>query len=160
MAKIFISHTSSDKTWAEWIAWTLEEAGHTAHLDAWEIEGGENIMNWMMQKFEDSHYVLCVCSPAYFEEDREYSAMERLAALWNDPVSKKTRARFVVVERCALPQLIQPIKRLHLYDLSRDEAREQLVEHFEKVQRVIDKLLRGCARWERPIVKRASIQPS
>ena len=53
MARIFISHTSADKPWAEWIGWTLEEAGHTAHVHAWEIDGGENIMKWMMEKFQN-----------------------------------------------------------------------------------------------------------
>ncbi|MEM7797396.1 MAG: toll/interleukin-1 receptor domain-containing protein, partial [Cyanobacteria bacterium P01_C01_bin.118] len=30
MTSFFVSYNRADKAWAEWIAWTLEEAGHTA----------------------------------------------------------------------------------------------------------------------------------
>ena len=36
MAKIFISYTPADLPWAEWIAWTLKEAGHAVFFDAWK----------------------------------------------------------------------------------------------------------------------------
>lgn len=29
MKDFFISYNSADRTWAEWIAWQLEEAGYT-----------------------------------------------------------------------------------------------------------------------------------
>jgi TIR domain-containing protein len=31
----FISYRASDKSWAEWVAWQLEEAGYTTFLQAW-----------------------------------------------------------------------------------------------------------------------------
>ena len=98
MAIIFVSHTSADRPWAEWIAWTLGEAGHTTHLDAWEIDGGANIMKWMVEKVDRSDYMLFVCSPAYFNEEKRYSAMERLAALHYDPDGEKGFARLVVIK--------------------------------------------------------------
>jgi hypothetical protein len=32
----FISYTSADREWAEWVAWTLEDAGYTVLVQAWE----------------------------------------------------------------------------------------------------------------------------
>jgi hypothetical protein len=38
----FISYTGSDRTWAEWVAWQLEEAGYTTILQAWDFEAGSH----------------------------------------------------------------------------------------------------------------------
>jgi len=35
--KFFISYNKADKTWAEWIAWILEEAGHNTVIQAWDF---------------------------------------------------------------------------------------------------------------------------
>ncbi|MFC9328711.1 toll/interleukin-1 receptor domain-containing protein [Kitasatospora sp. NPDC057015] len=38
----FISHAGPDRAWAEWLAWHLEDAGHTTELDHWDwAPGGE-----------------------------------------------------------------------------------------------------------------------
>jgi TIR domain len=34
MADIFVSYTSSDKAWADWIGQQLEALGHTPRIDA------------------------------------------------------------------------------------------------------------------------------
>ena len=38
----FISYNRADRTWAEWIAWQLEEAGYTTVLQAWDFGPGSN----------------------------------------------------------------------------------------------------------------------
>lgn len=42
MKDFFISYNSADRTWAEWIAWQLEEAGYTTVLQAWDFRPGSN----------------------------------------------------------------------------------------------------------------------
>jgi hypothetical protein len=37
MKDFFISYNSTDRTWAEWIAWQLEEAEYTTVLQAWDF---------------------------------------------------------------------------------------------------------------------------
>jgi hypothetical protein len=37
------SATSADRDWAQWIAWTLKEAGHTPFVHEWEVGAGESI---------------------------------------------------------------------------------------------------------------------
>jgi len=43
MAGIFVSYTSSDREWAEWIGHELESLGHTPHVHDWEIPGSGDI---------------------------------------------------------------------------------------------------------------------
>ena len=42
MKDFFISYNTADRDWAEWIAWTLEEAGHSVVIQAWDFRPGEN----------------------------------------------------------------------------------------------------------------------
>jgi TIR domain-containing protein len=34
MKDFFVSYTSADRSWAEWIAWRLEEAGYGVFIQA------------------------------------------------------------------------------------------------------------------------------
>ena len=40
----FHRHHSADKTWAEWLAWVLEETGYTVIIQAWDFRPGGNII--------------------------------------------------------------------------------------------------------------------
>jgi predicted ATPase len=40
----FISYTSADRVWAEWIAWQLEEAGYQVKIQAWDFSPGGNFV--------------------------------------------------------------------------------------------------------------------
>ncbi|MFF3689599.1 toll/interleukin-1 receptor domain-containing protein [Streptomyces sp. NPDC002187] len=44
---IFISYAGSDRQWAEWVAWRLEEAGHRVELDVWHWRAGDNFVRRM-----------------------------------------------------------------------------------------------------------------
>jgi hypothetical protein len=43
-ADFFVSYTSADRTWAEWIAWQLEQAGYHLIIQAWDFEPGDNFV--------------------------------------------------------------------------------------------------------------------
>jgi len=120
MAKIFVSHNSADKDWANWIGFVLEDLGHEPAIDRWEIGPGGDIGAWMDQKLADADHCLCVCSPNYF--GKLYSDWERRSALW---VSKTERPGFVfpvLVEKCELPPLMAPILQCRLFEAT-DEAK-------------------------------------
>jgi hypothetical protein len=40
----FISYNKADRTWAEWIAWQLEEAGYSVVIQAWDFRPGSNFV--------------------------------------------------------------------------------------------------------------------
>jgi TIR domain len=44
MADFFVSYTSTDKAWAEWIGFILEEEGFTVVIQAWDFRPGSNFV--------------------------------------------------------------------------------------------------------------------
>ncbi len=44
MKDFFISFNSADQTWAEWIAWQLEEGDYEVVIQAWDFLPGENFV--------------------------------------------------------------------------------------------------------------------
>jgi hypothetical protein len=77
VANIFISYTSQDRAWADWIGLELEALGHVPHIDHWEVSAGGNIMEWMDKRHNEADHVLCIISKTYLT--RPYSSLERLA---------------------------------------------------------------------------------
>jgi hypothetical protein len=66
----FVSHTSRDLAWAEWVAWHLVEAGYTVELDSWDWAVGENFIARMHHAVDVASRVMALFSSAYFEEAR------------------------------------------------------------------------------------------
>ena len=50
----FVSYARSDSPWAEWIAWTLEEAGFTTFLDSVDLQPGADWGVALREQFEGS----------------------------------------------------------------------------------------------------------
>lgn len=49
----FISDTGKDRSWAEWLAWVLEEAGYTTCIQAWDFAPGTDWVHAMRQGLQD-----------------------------------------------------------------------------------------------------------
>src|SRR5712692_10702164 len=66
MAKnFFISYNKADRTWAEWIAWQLEEAKNTPVLQAWDFRPGSNFALEMQHATTEAERTIAVLSPDY-----------------------------------------------------------------------------------------------
>ena len=78
MADIFVSYTSSDRDWAQWIALELERLGHVAHVHEWEIKGGDDIYAWM-EKRHGAGETACPLAGSRFRRKRP--APPRVAAI-------------------------------------------------------------------------------
>jgi TIR domain len=63
----FISYTNTDRRWAEWIAWQLEEAGYHTIIQAWDIRPGSNFVAEMNEAAKHALRTIPVLSPAYLE---------------------------------------------------------------------------------------------
>ncbi|HEY4404889.1 MAG TPA: tetratricopeptide repeat protein [Xanthobacteraceae bacterium] len=126
MADYFISYTSSDRDWAQWIGKELEALAHTPHIHEWEIKGGDDIYAWMEARHDAADHVLCVVSDEYLKAP--YSTLERNAALWQAAKNRTSFVLFVVVKPCRLPTLIDHIRRCELYGVPEDAARTRFHE--------------------------------
>src|SRR2546430_2047421 len=63
----FISYNGEDKTWAEWIAWQLEDAGFSIILQAWDFRPGANFVLEMDKAARLAERTIAVLSPDYIK---------------------------------------------------------------------------------------------
>jgi hypothetical protein len=59
-ADFFVSYTSTDRTWAEWVAWQLEQVGCQVIIQAWDIEPGDNLVARMREALEHADRTLAL----------------------------------------------------------------------------------------------------
>lgn len=74
----FISYTQADREWAEWIAWVLEDDGHSVLLQAWDFVPGRNWIHGMHEGASQARHTIAVLSPDYLSS--EYGTAEWQAA--------------------------------------------------------------------------------
>ena len=46
---VFVSYTSADRAWAEWIGWQLKQAGLSVVLQAWDMLPGGDFVREMQR---------------------------------------------------------------------------------------------------------------
>jgi tetratricopeptide (TPR) repeat protein len=124
VADIFISYTSQDREWANWIGLELEALGHVPHIDAWEVSAGHNIMEWMETTHDAADRVLCIVSETYLK--KPCSSLERLAGQWAAVTKRPSFVLPVFIEPCEAPTLFALLKRCDLHGLGEDDARARL----------------------------------
>jgi len=122
----FISYNQRDRSWAEWIAWTIEDLGYCSHIQAWDFIPGRNWVNEVQKRLATSDAVVCVLSPDYLRSD--FTAPEWQAAFASDPTGREGRLLPVKVRECELEAILQAIIYVDLVGIDRDKARE-LVRH-------------------------------
>ncbi|MBI5653313.1 MAG: toll/interleukin-1 receptor domain-containing protein, partial [Chloroflexi bacterium] len=65
MKNFFISYTSADQQWAEWIAWQIENAGYSVVIQAWDFRPGSNFVLEMQRAASEAERTLAVLSPNF-----------------------------------------------------------------------------------------------
>jgi len=125
MKDFFISYNKADQSWAEWIAWSLEENDYSIVIQAWDSQYGEDFVQWMHKAIKESDRTIAVLSPSYLESGARFSQMERNAALYAD---KLLPIRVQNVEDMGL---LGPIAYIDLVGLGEDQAREKLLRDIK-----------------------------
>ncbi|MGD9913957.1 MAG: FxSxx-COOH system tetratricopeptide repeat protein [Rhizobiaceae bacterium] len=128
MADFFLSYNGADVAKAEWVAWTLRDAGYAVRFAKWELGAGYDIAQWMAEALEDSRAMVCVASPDYLKPAAKYSALERAAMLWRDVEGQKGQLIFIKIRPCDLPTIFATRSYISITGKSRDEARSLLLE--------------------------------
>jgi anti-sigma regulatory factor (Ser/Thr protein kinase) len=64
-ADFFVSYTSVDRTWAEWIAWQLEAEGYQVVVQAWDFGVGSDWAHQMQHATSTAGRLVAVLSPDY-----------------------------------------------------------------------------------------------
>lgn len=125
MRNFFISYTRADKGWADWIAWTLSDAGYSHFYQNWDFRPGGNFVLEMQKASEECERTLVVLTTNYL--DAVYTQPEWAAGFAKDPTGEKRLLVPVRVERCEPPGLLKSIVYCDLVDLSEDDARTTLI---------------------------------
>ena len=125
MSDFFISYEHTDKAWAEWIAWQLQNAGYTLVLQAWHFDAGRHFVHTIHQALETAERVITVLSPAYFLSN--WTLAEALATVRQDPLGKAGRLLPIRVQPCDPPGLLASRSYIDLVGLDEDVARATLL---------------------------------
>jgi TIR domain/NB-ARC domain len=122
----FISYNKADRTWAEWIAWHLEEAGYTTIIQAWDFQPGMNFVHKMHEAIQQVERTIAVLSTNYLEALYTYPEWE--AAFQQDPRGEKGILVPVRIQECKPPGLLGPISYIDLVGLDETAAHQTLLD--------------------------------
>ena len=120
----FISYTQTDRFWAEWIAWVLEESGHRVLIQAWDFVPGSNWVREMQAGTRDAARTVAVLSEAYLES--VYGGAEWQAALARDPAGTGRNLLVVRVAACQPVGLLAGVVGIDLFGIDEPTARARL----------------------------------
>ena len=118
MADFFVSYTSADKAWAEWIGFVLEEEGFTAVIQAWDFRPGSNFVLEMQRAATEADRTIMVLSPDYLKS--QFASPEWAAAFAQDPQGLKRKLVPVMVRQCQPPGLLSSV--VHISLVGEDES--------------------------------------
>lgn len=108
MKNFFISYNRADRSWAEWIAWHLEDAGYTTVLQAWDFRPGSNFVLKMQKAVSGAERTIAVLSPDYLTSS--FTQPEWATSFAQDPTGEKGLLVPVRVRECEpkglLPQIV------------------------------------------------------
>ena len=129
----FISYTSADRPWAEWIAWQLEEAGFTTLVQAWDFHAGGNFVLDMHEATKQAAHTIAVLSPDYFASN--FASSEWAAAFRRDPRGEHGILMPVRVRSCDVEGLFGQIVYIDLVGQDAATAKQTLLEHISRERR-------------------------
>jgi len=124
----FISYTHTDRAWAEWIAWTLEDAGYRCVIQAWDFIAGTNFVLKMQAAAVECRHTLAVLSPRYLESG--FAQPEWAAAFAQDPTGSQRKLLLVRVGLCSPPGMLKPIVHIDLVGKKEAEAARFLLDEI------------------------------
>ena len=121
----FVSYTSADRPWAEWIAWELEHAGHSVIVQAWDMEPGANFVLQMDEAAHVAERTIAVLSPAFAASP--YCRAEWAAAFRKDPTGAERRLVPVRVREFEPDGLLGQMVYVDIVGLTETASREALL---------------------------------
>jgi tetratricopeptide (TPR) repeat protein len=120
----FISYTSADREWAEWIAWQLQENGYDVVIQAWDFRPGTNFIQQMDAALAECKMTIGVLSSAYLRSS--YGSAEWTAAFIHG-YDEQPQLLFVRIEDVEPPPLLRPWIYIDLVGLDATEAHKALL---------------------------------
>lgn len=121
----FISYTSADVKWAEWLAWGLEEAKFSTVIQAWDFRPGSNFVVEMDKAASTAKQTLIVLTPNFVKS--RFTKPEWAAAFVKDPTGEQRTLVPVLVSPTETGGLLDQIVHINLVGLSPEDALAALI---------------------------------
>ena len=132
---VFVSYTSADRAWAEWIGWQLKQAGLSVVLQAWDMLPGGDFVHEMQRATTTAGRTIAVLSPAYLSS--QFGEAEWRVAFANDPSGEKRLLIPVRVAEVSPPGLLATKIYIDLVGKDRDRARRALLDGLQDQPAVV-----------------------
>jgi hypothetical protein len=121
----FVTYSSRDERWARWIAGTLESAGYTTIVQAWDFRPGDNFMAAMDLALTTCRHTIGVLSPHYMKS--VFTEAEWSAAYLQALLGKQRGFIPVRIAECDPRPLLGPLDYIDLVDLDEADACTRLL---------------------------------
>ena len=128
MKDFFISYNKADRDWATWVAWTLEKAGYSVVIQAWDFRPGGNFVLGMQDALGITKNTLMILSEDYLKSS--FTAPEWAAVFAEDPQAKERKLVPIRVRDCRPQGLLASLVYVDLIGLSQDAAEAALMGAF------------------------------
>jgi hypothetical protein len=125
MTDFFVSYTSADKAWAEWIGFVLEEEGFSVVIQAWDFRPGSNFLLEMQKAATEADRTIMVLTPDYLKS--QFASPEWAAAFAQDPEGLKRKLVPVMVRQCQPSGLLSSVVHISLVDEGESAAQGLLL---------------------------------
>jgi tetratricopeptide (TPR) repeat protein len=128
-SSFFVSYTSVDLHWAEWIAWVLEEHGYHARLQAWDFRPGRPFPSEMQKVMVECDRTIAVLSPAYL--GARFTAIEWSVAFEADPTGAEAKLLPIRIADFKPAGIFAALIYVDLVGLSEDAAQGVLLKGID-----------------------------
>ncbi|WP_328653888.1 FxSxx-COOH system tetratricopeptide repeat protein [Micromonospora sp. NBC_00330] len=137
----FVSYTQADRSWAEWIAWLLEEDGHQVLVQAWDFVPGTHWIQGMQDGTQHAERTIAVLSPEYLKS--VYGGAEWQAAWAADPAGRLRKLLTVRVSDCERTGLLANVVGVDIFGVPEAKAKA-------RVRSMVARALAGRAKPSSP----------
>lgn len=125
MAAYFISFSSADIDWAEWISWQLEESGHTTVIQEWDFTPGANVSLKTDEAAAKADKVIAILSPDYLAT--LYAKPDWAAEFAEAVGGTEKKVIPVRIKDCSLEGPLKKISYIDLVGLNEEGAELELL---------------------------------
>jgi len=120
MNDFFISYAKSDRGWAEWILFQLEQELYSCVVQLRDFRPSQDFVSLMRKALDQSRTIIAILSPDYFES--KYAQKEMQAAFASEMLLP------VRVRDCSMPKLYRSLIFIDLVGKNPRLARKELIE--------------------------------
>lgn len=132
-ARVFLSHSSVDKSFVRGLAVDLANLGHKPWLDEWEILGGESIPTRVAEGLESSDFVILILSSSSVNSN--WVENEWQAKHWDEVRTRTVSIIPLLLDDCQIPALLKMKRYIdfrHDYSAALEDLARTIKGHTQR----------------------------